>query len=215
MWSSLQDATAPAATAVAAAPIGRAAWERVRAAWRAAHIFAAFFERCPYGARRLLAPAFYSQMGLEASAARAICSTPCAPSAEASKELLPSFLAAQGRARRAFAQSARGKLYGWRQDVVVEASSGVVHASLQASQARIKKSGCLARESQLVESSQVTSFFRACKRYDTKNWTRSTYFCSTIASEWLQRKKRALFDAYGRGRSAVGLSSLHVSSRGR
>ena len=48
MWSSLQDATALAATAVAAAPIGRAAWERVLAAWRAAHIFAAFFEISPY-----------------------------------------------------------------------------------------------------------------------------------------------------------------------
>ena len=89
------------------------------------------FLRLAPTSRRLLAPAFYSKMGLEASAARAICSTPCAPSAEASKELLPSFLAAQGRARRAFAQSARGKLYGWRQDVVVEASSGVVHASFQ------------------------------------------------------------------------------------
>ena len=45
------------------APIGRAAWERVRAARRAAHIFAVLLRRAPT-ARRLLAAGLPRQVGL-------------------------------------------------------------------------------------------------------------------------------------------------------
>ena len=74
-------------------------------------------------------------------------------SAEARESLLrPSEL--HRRSRAAVLAASCGKLFSiWRQDGVVDASSGVVHASLQASQARIKtqRPGCLARESQLGE----------------------------------------------------------------
>ena len=198
MWSSLQDATAPAATAVAAAPMGRAAWERVRAAWRAAHIFAAFFERCPYGARRLLAPAFYSQMGLEASAARAICSTPCAPSAEASKELLPSFLAAQGRARRLFAQSVRGKLYGMASG---RSRRGVVgrRARLLPGLPRPKTSGFGgASVLQAASSLAAESLLRRCvSRTYAHSSEERRYSDAEQPARWLQPRvtvKRAVID---------------------
>ena len=95
-------------------------------------------------ARRLLAPAFYSQMGLEASAARAMSSTRCAPSAEASKELLPSFLAAQEVARGGSLHSLpAASLKEWRQDGSLAMSSGVVHAPFGGHQDR-KKAGSAA-----------------------------------------------------------------------
>ena len=131
MWSSLHEATAPAATAVAAAPIGLALCARVLAAWRAAHIFIAF-ETSPYSAAvsRLLSAAGPSLLGLGRSAARETSAQVVRRSAEARESLLrPSEL--HRRSRAAVLAASCGKLFSiWRQDGVVDASSGVVHASL-------------------------------------------------------------------------------------
>ena len=126
----MHEATAPAATAVAAAPIGLALCARVLAAWRAAHIFIAF-ETSPYSAAvsRLLSAAGPS-LGLGRSAARETSAQVVRRSAEARESLLrPSEL--HRRSRAAVLAASCGKLFSiWRQDGVVDASSGVVHASL-------------------------------------------------------------------------------------
>ena len=81
--------------------------------------------------RRLLAPAFYSQMGLEASAARAISSKLARRQLKRLKSFYrPSWLRRVARGGSLHSLPA-ASFMEWRQDVVVEASSGVVHASFQ------------------------------------------------------------------------------------
>ena len=75
----MHEATAPAATAVAAAPMGLALCARVLAAWRAAHIFIAF-ETSPYSAAvsRLLSAA-RPKSGTRAQRSEGDERTGCAP----------------------------------------------------------------------------------------------------------------------------------------
>ena len=105
---------------------------------------------------------------------------------EASKELLPSFLAAQEVARGSSFAFACGKLFRVsRQDGVVNAFSGVVDASLDTSSAQKNRGrvSVLASGLHAARALQPQSFFQTLLwRYMPKNTTRVTQMCCTKAS---------------------------------
>ena len=137
----------------------------------------------------------------------------------------------------------------WRQDGVVDASSGVVHGYLEASQDQKQsenKAGFGTSVLHAASSISAESLFRRCvsrtdaysseeRRYcdaeQPPRWLQPRVTvkrrvrlipkllsvtqsgCERIATAQLTHLRRSLSN--GRSRSAVGLSGVHVSSRGR